>query len=248
MIPSVALGHLISSLVSFSIAWKLYRSWQKNKDSKPLNYFFKFFLLLGINWSPLVNASPLISRNPYFLAITHDLAIPVLYLAMAYLIIVPLQLLHWFKLKKIFYYFFVIMAAVLAVINLWNFKPALSFTTDNYIYWLANIPPQVRTVTGYITPAVALTVVVFFILEAALTRQKYFMTRSLLISLGVLLMGMASVAHFLIGAPRGSFNFVSLTSVLVNGGLLLILEGIYYKRTFASAGNEPKKNAQAGVS
>lgn len=231
-IPIAAYGYLINSLISFLIAFRLYISLRENRENQPLNYFFKFFLLLGIFWSPLINASPLVSRNPYFLAVSHDLAIPLLYIALAYLIIIPLYFLGWFRLKNIIYYFFILMSASLAIINLWNFKFVLSFTAGEYIYWVANIPHQVRAVTGYITPAVALIAIFFFILEAFLTKQKYIWGRSLLISLGVFLMALASVSHFLIGAPRGSFSYVILSNVLTIGGLVLILAGVYYKKSF----------------
>lgn len=231
-IPIAAYGYLANSLISFLIALRLYVSLRENKGNQPLNYFFKFFLLLGIFWSPLVNASPLISRNPYFLAISHDLAIPLLYIALAYLIIIPFYFLGWLRLKNIIYYFFVLMSASLAIINLLNFKFTLSFTAGEYIYWVANIPPYVRAITGYITPAVALMTILFFVLEAFLTKQKYIWARSLLISLGVFLMALASVSHFLIGAPRGSFSYVVLSNILTIGGLILILIGIYYKKSF----------------
>lgn len=228
-IPIAAYGYLISSSVSFLIALRLYISLRKDKGNQPLNYFFKFFLLLGIFWSPLINASPLVSRNPYFLAVSHDLAIPLLYIALAYLIIIPLYFLGWFKLKNIIYWFFLLMSASLAIINLSNFKFALSSTAGEYIYWVANIPLYVRAITGYITPAVALITIIFFIVEASLTKQKYVWGRSLFISLGVLLMALASISHFLIGAPRGSFSYVVLSNILTIGGLILILAGVYYK-------------------
>lgn len=231
MIPLVSYGNFLGFSFAAISAVKLFFSMEK-AENKYIRHFFFFYLYLAVFFL-LYSVPKIISENLTFIEYSFQFALVFLYLALAYFIIIPLELRERYRLSRIFFWGILILIPLIVLLNLINTQPTSVFISPSgkYVYWLSqSVSPFVRYLTASIVTFVCFFGGGLFMFKGKRSSERVVKIRSFLIGLGVLVLALASFMNYVLVAinPDSFFNHISgsLFSVV---GLGMMLFGIYYK-------------------
>ncbi|MDO8601113.1 MAG: hypothetical protein Q7R46_00345 [bacterium] len=227
MIPIVSIFNLISALFFVGITLKLYFSYRKNKDEK-MGDFFRTFLFLSIVLI-LLSSPGIILKKSEAIGLVFSLYTFFVFFGIAYLSIIPLNILGWMKMKRIFFGGMIGSAFLLTFINLIRLSPARIFYDAPFIYWEDTRGVLMNIILGAIFGLSLLMSIIFFLIQGFKSSERLVKIRSILIAGGLLNLTLASIVNFVVGALAGIY-VTSLVATIFNiSAGLLILAGIYYK-------------------
>jgi hypothetical protein len=150
-------------------------------------------------------------------------------LALVYIGIIPLKLMKKEKLKNIFFWSFIIIAIVVLLVDLINWKPVSTYRQGSFIYWGDARGLVVNAILGIVSSLTLLVVVIFFLIHGLRASQKFVKIRAFFVAAGLLVIAIMSVLNYIVG-PMSEPYVIRLICTLLNiiAGIL-ILFGVYYK-------------------
>jgi len=232
MIPINSICYLIATPVYAVIAIKLYLSYRKYGDPILKNFFksglflwaLMFILSLpGIVFNDLMLISLVFAVYPFFAL-----------MALAYLAYVPLEILGWYRQKKIYSVFMLAFASMILIMDFLNWKPAIIYLTRYpYVFWGDTRGNFVNILIGLVLVTTLLLTAAFFIVNGLKHRDKYIRLRAFFIAGTLFGIMMGSLINFLFRNILGE-AIASLISaiVFIISGILLFLSVLYKQKPF----------------
>ena len=228
MIPIVSIGNLISFIVALAITLKLYFVYQE-KRSKRVNDFFKIFLFLSVYFG-LLATPELVFKDPKTIELVSlEISFFFIYLALAYLIKISLEILDWKKLKNIYFWGLIVFAFMLTIINIATLQPAVYSVQGQFVFWEDARGIVINIITGFILGVGSISGALFFLIGGLKSTEKLVRTRSFLITGGLVMMALAALINYILGASPQIFMTSIIASLLVIIGLLTVFTGVFYK-------------------
>lgn len=228
MIPVVSIGNLISFVVSLAAASRLYFSYRRTKEAK-VNDFFKAFLFLAV-YMGLLATPELVFKNPKIIELVSlEISLFFGYLCIAYLTKIPLEILHWEKLKKIYFQGLIVFGLLITLINVVTIQPAVYHSQGQFVFWEDNRGLAINLVSGFVFGIGAISSALFFFIGGLKAEDKHIKTRAFIITGGLFIMTVAAFINYIFGASPQSFLSSVAASFLVAAGTLILLAGVYYK-------------------
>ncbi|MFC1789684.1 hypothetical protein ACFLYY_01765 [Patescibacteria group bacterium] len=227
MIPLVSILNMVSALFFWGISLKLYFSYKKSKDLTTL-YFLKSFIFLSLLLTFLA-APGLVLNNLTIIGITFNLHPIFSFLALAYLISVPLNLMGYNKTRKIIFNVFVIISLLFVLLSFLNWQTVPVFYEDQFIYWEDARGEMINVALGIIYGIGLLLVIIFFLIHGFKSSEKFVRTRSILISIGLLCIVFSTSVNYILGASAKIYITSIIANLAIIFAAIIIFAGIYYK-------------------
>jgi len=226
--PIVSISNLISGLIFGIVSLKLYFSYRKTKDEKIRDFFLAFlFLTLSL----LLLATPgLVFTNLKIIGLIFAFYPFFVFLGFAYLGIIPLKILSWLKIQKIFFWGIIIIGVLITVFSIINWKPAVFYSQDPFVYWEDTRGVILNTIIGGFFGLGILLVMIFFFLQGIKSEDKYIRRRAFIIIGGLMILMLMGLTNFVFGAsPQQYLTSVIASFLGISAGLIIIFS-IFYKR------------------
>jgi hypothetical protein len=225
--PIVSILNLISALFFGSITLKLYFSYRENKDEN-VGDFLKASLFLTILL--ILIASPgLLLTNSRIIGLIYAIYPFFAFLSLGFFSRIPLRIIGWERIKKIFFKGVIGIASLITLLNLLNLGPAIVYHQDSFIYWKDTRGIIMNVVIGIVFSFNLLLVITFFLVQGFKSSERFVRARSIFISAGLLSFALVSIVNFIFGA-LAQIYLASLLATFFNIlAAFLILAGIYYK-------------------
>lgn len=227
MIPIVSFSNAVSFFFCVIAAAKLYSSWRKTRDPR-IGYFLKFYIFLGIFFG-FLSTPGIVFFDPFIIELVSlELGLFFLYIAVAYFLGIPIELLGYKKTQQIVFWVIVALAVFVAVLTITSRHSAVIHKIPPFIYVQDQRGILINFTTGIVAAGGAFLSAFLFYLFALRSSISYVRHRSFLIAAGMLVLGITAVTNYVFG---GSPEMI--TASLVSGfsailGLILILIGIYH--------------------
>lgn len=222
----VGLTGTVNALVSLFLAALIYRSYKKS-HAKSHSSFFYFFLFFGIFYLTFATAQLVLWYDSgLWIGIFHVISYFFLYLALGYLLCVPLYLSGKSDLANALWVIIFVLNVLFLIERIIEFTPSEKIVLNSYVYWQPIFAPWVRVLTGIMASLTAASVSLFFLRHGYQHRNdKKVYHRSIWLSLGIGILMMAAILAF-IAAPSGSAPFVFVATFMVLLGLLITHRGL----------------------
>lgn len=232
MIPIVSVANLVSAFTFSCITVKLYFSYRKNKTER-LGDFLKSFLFMTI--SLLFLALPgLIITDLRVLGFVFAIYPFFIILALSYFGIIPLKLIGWIKMKRVFFWMAMAVNLSFIVVNLLNLQPAAIYYRESFIIFQDARGDAINNLLGAVLGVGILLIIIFFIIQGLKSSERYIRLRAFLISAGLSSLLISSSVNFIFAATEQAEIQAYIISQLlvvsfVNLGAILMMLGVYYK-------------------
>ena len=227
MIPIVSIFNLISALFFGFVSLKIYLSYKKNKEEKLRNFLKTFIFLSALLF--LIASPGLVFKDLKAIGLVYAIYPFFAFLAIAHLGAVPINIMDWQRMQKIFFRGIVLIAFLITLVNIFNWGPANLHYQDSFVYWEDARGTVMNIVLGIVLGLIILLVTLFFIIHGVRTTEKYLRVRAFLIAGGLMTLIITAATNFILGASAQIY-ITSLVATLLNIlAAILIMAGIYYK-------------------
>lgn len=227
MIPIVSICNLVSGLFFSGITLKLYFTYRKTKNENIWNFFISSFCLTLVL---LLLASPgLVSTNLKIIGLVYAVYPSLALLSFIYFGLIPLRILEWRAVKQIFFWGMVIATISITTSDLINFGSAVIYYHPPYIYWESTRDASVNISLGITLGFGLLSVMIFFLLHALKSSEKYVRLRSFLIVGALIGFALMVFTNFVFGASAPNPLTSVIASILGILSGFLLLSGVLYK-------------------
>ena len=230
MIPIVSLTHLVSVLVSGTMALRLLRQYQQNPSLK-LKLFTWFYFLFGLNW--LMAAVPgIFSQDAQLIALFNIISFMFIYASVAVAIYIPFSFIERKDFGYIAIAIVIIGSIIFAIGRILYFQDSVVEYVPPFVYWRPVFPGWLRLMTGGVTATASLIfIIIFFHLGIKNKAQHMVYYRSIALAGGMSLLFVAAVIVQLFSVP--TFLNLAIGAILVASGLLLMAHGIMHEHKTA---------------
>lgn len=192
-----------------------------------MKYFFYSFFFLAVTMF-LLSTDGIIFQGLKTIGFMHAVDPFFAVLALVCIGAVPLNLMKRDKLKNIFFKIFAVLAVVVLIISLYNWKPVSVYQQGRFIYWGDSRGLFVNVTIGLVSSLTLLTVVVFFVIQGLKAKEKFVKTRAFLIASGLTIIAIMSVLNYIVGAILTPYVLRLICTIMNVFAGMLILRGIYY--------------------
>ena len=231
MIPIVSLTNLISAIVSIVIGGNLLVAYRRNHNVAVF-WFILFYLAFAVSW--LIAAAPeLVLKDPYAVMASSIVAFSFQYLAYFAVIQVPFIFLRKREWGAIASALIAMTGIIFVIGRLYNLQPhsreIISNVFGTYIFWRPVFHPWLRVMTGVVGGGVAVfCAIVFFYLGWQDRSNRLVFARSMYLGSGTTILFIGSIIVYFI-STTGAFFALSIASIFVIVGLLVIFKGILHE-------------------
>ena len=227
MIPIVSIFNLVSAFFFGGASLKIYFSYLKNREEK-LGDFLKVFLLLTILLNLLATLG-LIFWQQETIGLVYALYPFLAFMGLAYLGTIPLSLMNWQRIKKIFFNLTVAIAFLVTLLNILNWGPAVVHYQDSFVYWEDTRGVSMNVMIGLFYGLILILVISFFLIQGFRSSERFVKIRSLFIAAGLFFLALTSLVNFVFGASAQEYldSLIAAVFNILAGTFILI--GIYYK-------------------
>ena len=227
MIPIIAINSGILSVFLLFSAIRTYSTHKRTKD-KYIEYFFWFFLFLGIT-TVLGAMQGVIVSDLKWLDFMFDVYTFPGAIGLAFLVKLTLDLLDRKTLEKISFFTIIILSFILALIPALDWQPAKVATQGPFIFWEDNRGPTINALTGVVLSLPVLWIVAFFIYKGIKSESRYVRIKAFLISAGMLFFMLSGAVDLIVGADPNIFYVSSVSSVLSVLAIFIFQFALYYR-------------------
>lgn len=208
---------LLPLLVILSgIIWWLRRAHPDNQSF----YYFRNFLMIWSVCTVAIGAAETFFGTAYAKSMALSVAVPFLYVASAYLVVLPFSLYEKRGALSRFLAILVIVAGILfgatTFVTANKLIPSLGLLQDLFAHLSANL----TLYRIWSTLAIFVPIGIFFFYEAAKYREMRSRIRSVLIGSGLIIAGVSEYFHILAKHHAGADFYTVLGFLLVTAGLL----------------------------
>lgn len=229
MIPLVSILNMVSALIFIGISLKLYFSYKKSGD-QTLSYFWKAFFFYTAVLVAL-GLPGLILITPVSIGVALNIHPIFGFLALAFLVSVPLKLMGYETARKIIFGALVFFGALFVFLSFLNWKdPVTFFQEGQFVYWEDARGVLVNILLGIFYGLSVLMTIVFFLIQGLRSSDKFVRIRSLIISAGLLCIFLAVAFNFILGASAQVYITSIIATVFNILAAALVMAGIYYKK------------------
>lgn len=203
MIPLISFGKLIAAIISGFVTYYGYQIWQKHREDKTFEYFFKGLLFATAVLSCYIPL-PFIKNLYVIQAILYCADFFVL-LCAAYLFSLFLVFMEWEKFQSFFFKTIIFIAFVLIIFYVKYFNLALTYHFQffgfQFIGWALNLPYQLRLFgIDLIASSGLICGPLLLIKKGLIPLDPYIRTRAVLFSLGLITLSLSAIICFVYGS------------------------------------------------
>ncbi|MEK9175625.1 MAG: hypothetical protein AAB795_03495 [Patescibacteria group bacterium] len=238
MIPLISIVNLINFIIPGILSIRIYKIYKTNKSNllfyfASACFFFSFYWLMG-------GLSGIIFNDLNIIGSLHILRFVFLYLALFFIIKIPLGLVEQKFLNFVFPYILIIGGISFISVGFWNFFPATVLITSPYIYWIPILPHWIEIMTGiFIFLVLSIFIITFVRLAWKDWSNIAVVRRSIFIIAGMGIIMIGGTLRFLTGGFFAFYFTYMLSTMSVSVGLLVIADGILYEHRHTVGNNIP---------
>lgn len=222
-----AITGIVDSLMSFGIAYHLYRTY-RNSPTPPHAHFLYFFVFLGAFFF-FYAAPQFIFSSGSVVSFFSILAYVCLYVGLAFLLGLPFVVQGRIDASRGVLLVMLLFNACFTALRLYYFEAFVLEVTPAYVYWRPVYPEWLRIITGLVAATATGSAAFLFVRFGWVHRDnRQVFYRSLWLCCGVSMLVLASFLGFVV-APSGSAPLVILATMFVLLGLLVTLRGVIYR-------------------
>lgn len=236
MIPIIAITNLINGIISALLMARLYARYKKSAPtggrSEGVKYFIAFYACIAIMW--LLYATPgLLVSNLYIIMILQSMGDVFVYLGSIIAIQIAFLALNRRGAGTIISIGMATAALVYILGRVLNPRPHILAQVPPYVYWHADIPSWLATMTGLVVATSSVIFITTFVVLSWQARNNAeVFRRSMSLASGMLLLFTASLIFFVF--TSGGFASALTASLLGIAGLLITIRGIPARNGLAS--------------
>ena len=211
------------SALCFFCAWKLYGAYKKDTANKVIEYFFKAYVMAVVAYLFFSLPRIIMPDQSFYLGVGFIIAQLFLFIATAYLAMVTTFFIDPLR-YKISFWLFMILAIVVIILFIIYFGMPVYDKKTGITDW--HIDPIAGIASSVLFLTVLLPSTIYFFSRGVCSHNKIVRVRSLLISIGFILLMIATYTFYQASSETQVFvsDLFSLSSFLV------IFLGVYYKR------------------
>ena len=233
MIPLISFGKLIATIFSGFVSYYSYRVWQREKENKAFEYFFKSLLCttaVFICFVPL----PLIN-NLYIIQGIFYLIDSLMVLAAAYFGSMFLVFLGWERFQKILLRTITLIIFISMLFYIKYFNPAFTyhfqFFNLQFIGWAPELPPLLRIPFVGIVGLIALIFIPPFLIKTFSLQDPYIKIRAIFFIFGLTTLGLAATFCLVYGSLKPTSFLKELIHIAFStSASIFFFLFIFYKR------------------
>lgn len=231
MIPIVSLLNLVNFLIGFFISIKLYFSYRKTKNDQ-IKLLLYCLICLTVFFL-MVSTPGLIIKHPFLLAWLHIIGNFFGIVGTVFFALIPLNLLHFDKLKKIYLILMLAITVVTTGFRIYYLEPLYRISIGNFEYWFSEkshflLYSQLIMGTSIFLSLIS-SGIIFIIYAFSRKNNRYLFIRSILFGTGAIVLSIAAIINYFVNLSPKFFN-IFLASLIPIVSLSILSLAISYKK------------------